>query len=217
MNEIMIGIATWTLPVLLAITLHEVAHGWAALALGDRTAQMLGRLSLNPIKHVDPIGTVALPLILIITSSLMGTQPFVFGWAKPVPIDTRNLASPRKDMAWIAVAGPASNFVQAVLWLGLMTFSFGDYTQAIHSMAIAGISINVLLIAFNLLPLPPLDGSRLVAAILPKQMAWQYDRLEPYGFIILLILMAMGWLSPLISPVFTLVKDSVFSVASLIF
>jgi Zn-dependent protease len=215
MNDIIIGIATWGIPVLLAITLHEVAHGWAALALGDRTAQMLGRLSLNPLKHVDPIGTIAVPLMLLISSSLMGLPPFVFGWAKAVPIDVRNLARPRGDMAWIALAGPASNFVQAIGWALLLHFSYGSMTEAVHTIAVAGISINLVLIALNMLPIPPLDGSRIVAALLPRNLAWQYDRLEPYGFIVLIGLMVMDWLTPLISPIFLIVKTWVLWIAGI--
>jgi Zn-dependent protease len=215
MNDIIIGIATWGIPVLLAITLHEVAHGWAALALGDRTAQMLGRLSLNPLKHVDPIGTIAVPLMLLISSSLMGLPPFVFGWAKAVPIDVRNLARPRGDMAWIALAGPASNFVQAIGWALLLHFSYGSMTEAVHTIAVAGISINLVLIALNMLPIPPLDGSRIVAALLPRNLAWQYDRLEPYGFFILIGLMLMNWLTPMITPIFQIVKTWVLFIAGI--
>ncbi len=215
MNDIIIGIATWGIPVLLAITLHEVAHGWAALALGDRTAQMLGRLSLNPLKHVDPVGTIAVPLMLLVSSSLMGLPPFVFGWAKAVPIDVRNLARPRGDMAWIALAGPASNFVQAIGWALLLHFSYGSMTEAVHTIAVAGISINLVLIALNMLPIPPLDGSRIVAALLPRNLAWQYDRLEPYGFIVLIGLMVMDWLTPLISPIFLIVKTWVLWIAGI--
>jgi len=172
MNEIIIGIATWGIPVLLAITLHEVAHGWAALALGDRTAQMLGRLSLNPIKHIDPVGT-------------------------------------------IAIAGPASNFLQALAWALLFHFNFGSMTEAIQSIAIAGITINIVLIALNILPIPPLDGSRIVAALLPKSLAWQYDRLEPYGFVILIGLIVMNWLTPMIAPIFLMVKSWVLLIAGI--
>lgn len=215
MEKLLLDIATWALPVLLAITLHEVAHGWAALALGDRTAQMLGRLSLNPIRHIDPIGTVAVPLSLVAFSWLAGTPPFVFGWAKPVPVDVRNLAHPRRDMAWVAAAGPASNFVQAVAWGWLLHLSYGELTSGIHTMAIAGITINLILIALNLLPLPPLDGSRIVSALLPHNLAWQYNRLEPYGLIILIALMVFGWLTPLLAPIFQLVKGWVLLLAGL--
>lgn len=215
MHDLMLTLAIWTIPVLLAITLHEVAHGWAALAFGDRTAQMLGRLSLNPLKHVDPIGTIAVPLSLLLMSWLMGSQPFLFGWAKPVPVSMQNLSHPKRDMAWVAIAGPASNFVQAIGWALLLTVSIGSATEWLHSMAIAGISINLILIALNLLPIPPLDGSRVLTALLPNQLGWQYNRLEPYGLLILIGLMVMGWLTPLIMPLFNLFKGLVLSIVGL--
>ncbi len=215
MHDLMLTLAIWTIPVLLAITLHEVAHGWAALAFGDRTAQMLGRLSLNPLKHVDPVGTVVVPLSLLLMSWLMGSQPFLFGWAKPVPVSMQNLSHPKRDMAWVAIAGPASNFVQAIGWALLLYVQIGSATEWLHSMAIAGISINLILIALNLLPIPPLDGSRVLTALLPNQLGWQYNRLEPYGLVILIGLMVMGWLTPLIMPLFTLFKGLVLGIVGL--
>lgn len=215
MHDLMLTLAIWTIPVLLAITLHEVAHGWAALAFGDRTAQLLGRLSLNPLKHVDPVGTVAVPLSLLLMSWLMGSQPFLFGWAKPVPVSMQNLSHPKRDMAWVAIAGPASNFVQAIGWALLLYVSIGSATEWLHSMAIAGISINLILIALNLLPIPPLDGSRVLTALLPNQLGWQYNRLEPYGLLILIGLMVMGWLTPLIMPLFNLFKGLVLGIVGL--
>lgn len=215
MHDLMLTLAIWTIPVLLAITLHEVAHGWAALAFGDRTAQMLGRLSLNPLKHVDPVGTIAVPLSLLLMSWLMGSQPFLFGWAKPVPVSMQNLSHPKRDMAWVAIAGPASNFVQAIGWALLLYVQMGSATEWLHSMAIAGISINLILIALNLLPIPPLDGSRVLTALLPNQLGWQYNRLEPYGLVILIGLMVMGWLTPLIMPLFTLFKGLVLGIVGL--
>ncbi len=215
MHDLMLTLAIWTIPVLLAITLHEVAHGWAALAFGDRTAQLLGRLSLNPLKHVDPVGTVVVPLSLLLMSWLMGSQPFLFGWAKPVPVSMQNLSHPKRDMAWVAIAGPASNFVQAIGWALLLYVSIGSATEWLHSMAIAGISINLILIALNLLPIPPLDGSRVLTALLPNQLGWQYNRLEPYGLLILIGLMVMGWLTPLIMPLFNLFKGLVLGIVGL--
>ncbi|HQR82498.1 MAG TPA: site-2 protease family protein [Thiotrichales bacterium] len=215
MNDLMLTLAIWTIPVLLAITLHEVAHGWAALAFGDRTAQLLGRLSLNPLKHVDPVGTVVVPLSLLLMSWLMGSQPFLFGWAKPVPVSMQNLSHPKRDMAWVAIAGPASNFVQAIGWALLLYVSIGSATEWLHSMAIAGISINLILIALNLLPIPPLDGSRVLTALLPNQLGWQYNSLEPYGLLILIGLMVMGWLTPLIMPLFNLFKGLVLGIVGL--
>ncbi len=215
MNDLMLTLAIWTIPVLLAITLHEVAHGWAALAFGDRTAQMLGRLSLNPLKHVDPVGTVLVPLSLLLMSWLMGSQSFLFGWAKPVPVSIKNLSHPKRDMAWVAIAGPASNFFQAICWALLLYVSLGSATEWLHSMAIAGISINLVLIALNLLPIPPLDGSRVLTALLPNQIGWQYNRLEPYGLLILIGLIVMGWLTPLIMPLFNLFKAVVFGIVGI--
>jgi Zn-dependent protease len=171
---------------------------------------MLGRLSLNPLKHIDPIGTIAVPLLLVISSSLAGMSPLVFGWAKAVPININNLPNPHVNMAWIALAGPASNFLQALAWVLLLRINFDGFTDAIQSIALAGLSINLVLIALNILPIPPLDGSRVVAAFLSKPLAYQYDKLEPYGFFILIGLMLMNWLTPIIAPIFNAVKFTVF-------
>jgi len=215
MNDLMLTLAIWTIPVLLAITLHEVAHGWAALAFGDRTAQRLGRLSLNPLKHIDPVGTIVVPLSLLLMSTLVGSQPFLFGWAKPVPVSMQNLSHPKRDMAWVAIAGPASNFIQAIVWALVLHLQMGSATEWLHNMAIAGMSINLMLIALNLLPIPPLDGSRVLTALLPNPLAYQYNRLESYGLFILIGLMLMGWLMPLIMPIFTFFKTLLFMMAGL--
>lgn len=198
--ELVQTLAVWALPVLFAITLHEVAHGWAARALGDTTAAMMGRLSLNPLKHVDPVGTILVPLIFIL---LPGN--FLFGWARPVPVSARNLKHPRRDMALVAAAGPAANFVMAFLWGLLLKVAFtagtdGGLWLGIATMAKAGIVINLVLIALNLLPLPPLDGSRVLAGVVPRAWALQLDRLEPYGLPIIVVLMVTGLLGPLIRP-----------------
>lgn len=184
------NLIAWALPVIFAITLHEVAHGWAARSLGDPTAKMLGRLSLNPLKHVDPIGTVLVPGLLLLIGG------FIFGWAKPVPVDTRNFRSPKVDMALVAVAGPAANLAMALAW-GLL-FKYADAVGAeeglwygLRLMARAGLIINVSLLALNLLPLPPLDGSRVLMGLLPERMASSYARIEPYGMFILLGLTAV--------------------------
>ncbi len=189
-----------SVPLVFAITVHEVAHGWVASQLGDQTARLLGRLTLNPIKHVDPIGTVVLPLLLL---SLGG---FVFGWAKPVPVDWRNLRQPRRDMALVAAAGPGANVIMLVIWalfaryLMAQEAELGDAVMPWFYMAGVGMTINIALIVLNLLPLPPLDGSRIVASFLPPRQAAQYNRLERWGIIILLGLMATGILGHIMGP-----------------
>jgi len=183
-------IAAWVLPVVFAITVHEVAHGWVAKKYGDNTADSLGRLTLNPIKHIDLIGTIVLPGLLLMT----GTG-FIFGWAKPVPVDPRHFKKPLQDMAIVALAGPVANLLMAVAWALVIRLgaNIGANAEAIShpliAMGFAGISINLSLALINLLPIPPLDGSRVLTGILPSYWAWQYNRLEPYGFYILLALL----------------------------
>ena len=186
----------WALPVMFAITLHEVAHGWAACVLGDTTAKKLGRLSLNPLKHVDPLGTVLLPCMLL----LMGG--FMFGWAKPVPVDTRNLKNPRVDMALVALAGPAANLAMALGWgllfkIALSTGAQQGVWYGLGLMGQAGLIVNVSLMVLNMLPLPPLDGGRVLMGLLPESMARSFSRIEPYGFFILIGLAYTGVLGAL--------------------
>jgi Zn-dependent protease len=175
-------IAIWALPVLFAITVHEVAHGWAALKLGDRTAQMMGRLTLNPIKHIDPVGTLLVPGLLLAVGG------FIFGWAKPVPVTFQNLKNPKKDMAWVALAGPVSNLIMAIFWalfakVGLVLVQSGtSFAEPMMFMGAAGVLINIILFALNLLPVPPLDGSKVLMSFLPGPLAWKLSRIEPYGF-----------------------------------
>jgi Zn-dependent protease len=187
-------IAIWALPVLFAITLHEVAHGWAARALGDRTAEMLGRLSLNPIKHIDPMGTVVVPMLMLVLGG------FLFGWAKPVPVGVRNFKHPRRDMALVAIAGPLSNLAMAVAWGLLAKIAISMNPEegiwlGLLLMARAGIVINLVLMVLNLIPLPPLDGGRVLTGLLPEAQARVMDRVEPYGLVILIVLMATGALN----------------------
>jgi Zn-dependent protease len=183
-------IAVWILPVIFAITVHEVAHGWVAKKYGDNTAAHLGRLTLNPLKHIDLVGTIILPTLLLIT----GTG-FIFGWAKPVPVDPRHFRKPRQDMAIVALAGPASNLLMAIGWalIARIGVTVGVDNEAIAMpliyTGIAGISINLVLMLLNMLPIPPLDGSRILSGILPSYWAWQFNKLERFGFIILLVLL----------------------------
>lgn len=194
------ALVVWTPPVLLAVTLHEVAHGWAARELGDHTAERLGRLSLNPLKHVDPIGTVLVPGLLYVLSG------FVFGWAKPVPVTWENLRNPRRDMALVALAGPLANVAMLLVWLAVAKLGFSWAEDYFISAGLAGIMINTMLIALNLLPVPPLDGSRVVSALLPPDLALHYGRIEPYGLLILLVLLSSGVLDRLMSPVMGLIE-----------
>jgi Zn-dependent protease len=195
-------IAVYALPVIFAITLHEAAHGYVARALGDNTAYVLGRVSLNPMRHIDPIGTIAMPLILYFLTQ----GAFVFGYAKPVPISFGNLRNPRWGTLWVAAAGPACNFVQALLWgvFGVALLGFGVSEPFFTLMARAGIGVNLVLGVLNLFPLPPLDGGRVLAALLPTRASIALSRIEPYGFIIVMALLVTGvftrfWLLPLVS------------------
>lgn len=190
-------IAIWALPVLLAITGHEVAHGWVASLCGDQTARLSGRLTLNPIKHIDPLGTIIIPLVLLMVSN------FIFGWAKPVPVDARNLRNPRTDMVLVALAGPLSNLLMAILWAAVAKLSMNLpawYGVPLVGMGMAGIQINIVLGILNCLPIPPLDGGRALYNLLPGKMAWYFYHLERYGFFILLILMFTGLLNYILFP-----------------
>ena len=197
--DIAYTIAVWAAPILFAITLHEAAHGWVANKLGDPTAKSLGRITLNPIKHIDPIGTIVVPLFLAMAS------PFVMGWAKPVPVQPRYFKSPLLDMALVAVAGPVSNFIMACIWAMFVKVVYLSLDNSplltfLAEMARNGIIINIVLMVLNLLPIPPLDGSRVMAGILPKKLALPYIRLEKFGMIIILLLLVSGILGKIMWP-----------------
>jgi len=185
-------IAIWALPVLFAITVHEASHGYVARAFGDPTADSQGRLTLNPLRHIDPVGTVIVPILLLVLGG------FLFGWAKPVPVDMRRLRHPRRDMAIVAAAGPLSNLAMAIGWGLLLKLTLGAGSEGIwlglRYMAVAGILINVVLMVLTLLPLPPLDGGRVLTGLVPETLARRVDRIEPYGFLILVALLATGLL-----------------------
>lgn len=195
-------ICVYAIPLIFAITLHESAHGWAAGRLGDPTATMLGRVTINPIPHIDPIGTIAVPGALLLMSALTGGGGLLFGWAKPVPINPRYFRNPLKAMTITAAAGPLSNLLQMIFWALLLKAlaAVGFYDKFVISVCAAGISVNLMLMAFNLVPIPPLDGGRIVRGLLPRQAGIAFDKIEPYGFMILLVLMVGGGLSFFVRP-----------------
>lgn len=195
----------YAIPLIFAITVHEVAHGWVANQRGDATAKMLGRLTLNPTKHIDPVGTILVPAMLFFTGS-----PFLFGWAKPVPINFNALKSPKQDMILVALAGPVSNFIMALLWLTSIVLAIQTQSQFLLDMAKFGITINLVLGVFNLLPLPPLDGSRVVSALLSNKLAYEYNKLEAYGLYILLGLLFLGIFEQVILPIVAFIQNQLF-------
>ncbi|SCC95313.1 putative Peptidase, M50 family [Thiomonas sp. X19] len=200
MDQLIQAVTIYALPVLFAITLHEAAHGYAARHFGDNTAYMMGRVSLNPARHIDPIGTILVPLMLYFATG----GAFLFGYAKPVPVNFGALRNPKRDMIWVALAGPGSNFLQAFLWgLALIALNaFGNTEIYFYDVARAGILVNIVMFVFNLFPIPPLDGGRVLVGLLPVRQAIALSRIEPYGFFIVMALVLTGiittvWLIPL--------------------
>jgi len=196
-------IVLWAVPVVFAITLHEAAHGYVARMFGDRTAWMLGRVTLNPIKHVDLVGTLLVPGLLLVIAKVTGAPLFIFGWAKPVPVNFGNLRNPKRDMLWVAGAGPFANFVMALAWAVLFRIALPDGSFAsdgMREMATAGVQVNLMLMALNLLPILPLDGGRIAVSLLPHSLAMGYARLERYGFVVVMLLLATGLLNDLMAP-----------------
>jgi Zn-dependent protease len=199
---LVIKIVISAIPILLAITVHEASHGYAAKYFGDLTAEKLGRISLNPFRHIDPIGTILLPAITLIVGGVL------FGWAKPVPVNFNNLRNPKKDMLWVAAAGPASNLVMAIAWGMLLGFAkHGAETGSLPAtayllvdMAYVGISINIVLMVLNLLPMPPLDGGRIAVSLLPEHLARPFAQIERYGFLILIVMLFTGVLGKILAP-----------------
>jgi Zn-dependent protease len=197
-------IAVFALPVIFAITLHEAAHGYVARFFGDMTAALQGRITLNPLKHIDLVGTILVPLVILLTSKLLGGGAILFGWAKPVPVDFGRLRRPKQDMLWVAAAGPGMNLAMAVFWALMIQLGHamgnGFAGAPLMLMGAAGVFINVILMALNLIPLPPLDGGRIAVSLLPVKQAIQFSRIEPYGLFILLALLFTGVLGIILWP-----------------
>jgi Zn-dependent protease len=201
----------YALPVLFAITVHEAAHGYAARHFGDPTAAELGRISLNPLRHIDPIGTIAMPILLYVMTS----GAFVFGYAKPVPVDWRRLRHPKRDMVWVAFAGPAANLAQALVWalFGVALVALNIQEAFFLLMAKAGVLVNLVMFAFNLLPVPPLDGGRILVGLLPRGPALTVARVEPYGFFIVVGLVIAGlvtswWMLPIVGSLIAVLRSA---------
>ncbi|SFH94515.1 Zn-dependent protease (includes SpoIVFB) [Collimonas sp. OK307] len=214
MNDLIQTVAVYALPVLFAITLHEAAHAYAAKYFGDSTAYMMGRMSLNPIKHVDPFGTILIPILLYFSTG----GAFLFGYAKPVPINFGQLRKPKRDMAWVALAGPAANFVMALIWLlvliGLKVSGQQGEQDFFVLMARAGILTNLVMFAFNLFPIPPLDGGRILTSLLPNKYAYKFAQIEPYGFFIVMALVLLKVLYFWMTPVMTIASSALQLIVS---
>lgn len=208
MDELIRTIAVYALPVIFAITLHEAAHAYAARYLGDSTAYMQGRMSMNPIKHIDPFGTIVIPILLYVATS----GAFLFGYAKPVPVEYGNLRKPKRDMAWVALAGPVANFVMALLWMifAIVLAVAGVDEEFFLRMAQAGVLTNLVMLAFNLFPIPPLDGGRVMTSLLPNRYAYKFAQIEPYGFFIVMALVLLKvlyfWMVPVMTAAHAVLK-----------
>jgi Zn-dependent protease len=212
-------VAIYALPVLFAITVHEAAHGYAARYFGDNTAWQLGRVTLNPLAHIDPVGTILMPLLLYFATS----GAFLFGYAKPVPVRFGNLRNPKRDMVWVALAGPAANLAQALIWGSLLYLLHGLGISELFflKMCQGGVLVNIVMFAFNLFPLPPLDGGRIVVGLLPYKLAMSFSRVEPYGFFIVMALVVSGvvsslWMQPVMALTFGLVDVLLSPLAALV-
>jgi Zn-dependent protease len=210
-------IVVFALPVIFAITLHEAAHGYVAKYFGDLTAYQSGRVSLNPIRHIDPVGTILVPALILLTSKLLGGGFILFGWAKPVPVNFGRLRHPKKDMLWVAAAGPLANLAMAVLWALMMKIGLGlagnSFAVPMALMGVAGIFINSVLMTLNLFPLPPLDGGRIAVSLLPNPYAYRFSQIEPYGMMILLLLLFTGVLGLFLWPI---VQMTMFATVALV-
>ncbi|GAA5185451.1 site-2 protease family protein [Niveibacterium umoris] len=207
--DIVLTILVWAFPVLLAITLHEAAHGYAARHFGDPTAFLAGRISLNPLRHIDPVGTIAVPFGIVLLNLVTGASFPPFGWAKAVPVDFGRLRHPKRDMLWVAAAGPAANLAQAFGWglmLGLQNALDGYGGDLFYQMGVAGIMVNLALMLLNLLPIPPLDGGRIAISLLPAPLAYRFAQLERYGFMILIALLYLRVLDYLVWPLIAPLK-----------
>lgn len=209
-------LAIYALPVIFAITLHEAAHGYVARHFGDNTAYVLGRVSLNPVRHIDLVGTILVPLLILVTSKLLGSGGILFGWAKPVPVDFSALRHPKRDMLWVAAAGPFANLLMAIMWACALKIALvtphNAFTLPLSLMAEAGITINLVLMVLNLLPILPLDGGRIAVSLLPNRLAYNYSRLEPYGFPILLLLLFTNTLGIILNPALLLSMQLIESI-----
>ena len=214
LEALILKIVISAIPILLAITVHEASHGYAAKYFGDLTAERMGRISLNPFKHIDPVGTILLPALTLFFGGVL------FGWAKPVPVNFGNLRHPKKDMLWVAAAGPASNFVMAVLWSLLLGTIKYKLSQGVYSplfpfllqMSFVGVTINVVLMVLNLLPMPPLDGGRIAVSLLPNHLAIKLAQVEKYGFAILIALMFTGVLNKIIGPFIDFFQQAILQI-----